>query len=209
MPVVTIAASFGAGGSAVATDIAKRLGWQMFDRAIPSEVARRLSIPLQDALSHDEHREHRTAAVFSQVARAMIPIAGVPVAIEVLNDADYKRETEAVIRSLADPLRKAVVLGRGAALILGDEPGALHVRLDGPPLARISLAMKALDLTQHETAEALRVTDAARAAYMRHFYGADWADPRHYHLVIDSTAISTDCCRELILVAARNRFGML
>jgi cytidylate kinase len=208
MPVVTIAASFGTGGSAVATDIAKRLSWQMFDRAIPLEVARRLSIPLEDALSHDEHRENRTAAVFSQLARAMIPIAGIPVAIEVLDDTDYKRETEAVIRSLADPLQKAVVLGRGAALILGDEPGALHVRLDGPPRARASHAMKALDLTQQEAAEALRVTDAARAAYMRHFYGADWADPRHYHLVIDSTAISADCCREVILAAARDRFGM-
>lgn len=209
MPVITIAASFGAGGSAVTTDIAKRLSWQMFDRAIPLEVARRLSIPLQDALSHDEHRENRMAAVFSDLARAMIPLAGIPAAIEVLNDTDYKRETEAVIRSLADPLQKAVVVGRGAALILCNEPGILNVRLDGPPQARINHAMESLDLTQHETAEALRVTDAARAAYMRHFYGADWADPRHYHLVIDSTAISADCCRELILVAARDRFGML
>ncbi len=209
MPIITISGSFGAGGSAVATEIAQRLGWELFDRAIPLEVAQRLSIPLQEALLHDERREHGLAAVFSQLGLPMVPLAGMPVAVEVLDDAVYKRETEAVIRSLADPLRKAVVLGRGAALILRDEPSALHVRLDGPPQSRIRQAMRALDLTEREAAEALRITDAARAAYMRHFYGADWADPRHYHLVVDSTAISTDCRLELILAAGRDRFGGL
>ena len=43
--------------------------------------------------------------------------------------------------------------------------------------------------------------DRARIAYVRRLYRADPADPRHYHLVIDSTAIPLDTVTEIILRA--------
>jgi cytidylate kinase len=45
--------------------------------------------------------------------------------------------------------------------------------------------------------------DRARTAYVKHFYGADPADPRLYHLVIDSTRLPVPATVELIVVAAR------
>ncbi|MFG2090827.1 MULTISPECIES: cytidylate kinase family protein [unclassified Spirillospora] len=44
--------------------------------------------------------------------------------------------------------------------------------------------------------------DRARTAYVKHFYGADPADPRLYHLVIDSTGLPVPATVELIVVAA-------
>jgi cytidylate kinase len=51
----------------------------------------------------------------------------------------------------------------------------------------------------------LTQTDRAREAYVKCFYKADARDPRYYHLVIDSTAFTTDACVALIVAAARAR----
>lgn len=50
-------------------------------------------------------------------------------------------------------------------------------------------------------------TDRARSLYVRHFYGADWADASLYHLVLDSTAITIAACSEIVLAAAADRFA--
>ena len=48
-------------------------------------------------------------------------------------------------------------------------------------------------------------TDRAREGYVKHFYKCDARDARHYHLVLDSTALELDTCAELIVAAARAR----
>lgn len=52
--VVTASSSFGSGGSVVAAQVAERLDWPLHNRAIPAEVAERLSVDAEFALSHDE-----------------------------------------------------------------------------------------------------------------------------------------------------------
>jgi hypothetical protein len=51
--------------------------------------------------------------------------------------------------------------------------------------------------------------DHARRAYIGHFYprAGAWGDPRHYHLVLDSTVISHDTCIEVIVRAAQDLFA--
>jgi cytidylate kinase len=39
------------------------------------------------------------------------------------------------------------------------------------------------------------------------FYGVRQSDPKLYHLVIDSTALSFDACTEIVVAAAKDRFG--
>ena len=55
-----------------------------------------------------------------------------------------------------------------------------------------------------DDAERLRKSgDRAREAYVRHFYNCDARNPKLYHLVIDSTALSDDTVVEVIVAAAR------
>src|SRR5690349_21256314 len=54
MHVVTISATYGAGGSVVGPAVAERLGVPFVDRAIPTAVAGRLAISLDEALHPDE-----------------------------------------------------------------------------------------------------------------------------------------------------------
>jgi cytidylate kinase len=108
-----------------------------------------------------------------------------------------------VLREIAEI--GGVVLGRAAALVLAGRDDALHVRLDGPVEARVAQAVARSDRSEAEVRRALRSNDAARAAYVRNFYRADPADARHYHLVLDTTAIPWTAAADLVVAAARAR----
>ena len=193
--LITISASYGAGGSWIGPQVAERLGYRFIDRAIPVQVAERLGVPEEHAAAHDEAAASRLAYLLSR-----LPNTSGAVLPEVTNDA-FCRETEALLRELADE-GDAVVLGRAAAIVLSDRGDALHVRLDGPEEARIVQAMRVEEIGEEEARTRQRESDRARTAYVKHFYNADPRDPRHYRLVIDSTAIPLTRCVELILLAS-------
>jgi cytidylate kinase len=77
----------------------------------------------------------------------------------------------------------------------------LHVFIFAPLAVRIERVMQAESLT-HAAAEA-RVTgmDRLRADYVRTFYHADWLNPTHYHLLIDSGEWGEEGTTELIIQA--------
>jgi cytidylate kinase len=203
-PLVTLSATYGAGGSQVGPALAERLRVTFLDRAIPTAVAERLSVPLDEALAHDEALGDAIGRLSSSFA--LLPeLAGAMVHADLLAEEDYRRETERAIREHV--AQGAVVLGRAGQMVLREEPGALHVRLDGPPERRVRQAM-VLEGVDLETARRhMRQTDRARHAYVQHFYGADPRDCTLYHMVLDSTQLSLDACVELIARAATIRAG--
>jgi hypothetical protein len=199
-PLVTISASYGAGGSRIGPAVAERLGVEFLDRAIPTRVADRLGVPLDDALAHDESLGDAIGRLVSTFA--LLPeLAGAMVQAGYLAGEDYRRETERLIKEHADG--GAVILGRAGAVILRDHPDALHVRLDGPPERRIAQAIEIEGLSPKDAERLRKDADRAREAYVRHFYGCDAKDPSLYHLVIDSTALSRETVVEIIAAAVR------
>lgn len=203
MPVVTISASYGAGGSQIGPRLAERLSVPFLDRAIPTEVAERLAVPLPDALAHDEAVRSVLERLLVHFAPAAQAFSGASPPSELIDERSYLRVTEQVIRERAP--HGMVVLGRAAAVVLRDDPTALHVRLDGPRERRLEQAML-VEHVDRETAERhMQETDRAREAYVRQFYDLDARDLRLYHLALDSTALPLDACVELIALAAAAR----
>ncbi len=89
--------------------------------------------------------------------------------------------------------------------MLRDHAGALHVRLDGPLEARLKRATQLEGVDEAQARKLAAETDRAREAYVKAFYKCDARDSRHYHLVLDSTALELDTCADLIVAAARAR----
>jgi cytidylate kinase len=118
----------------------------------------------------------------------------------LLSDTDVLRCTEGAIRK-AVCTDGGVILGRAAAIVLGDHPGAFHVRLDGDPERRVAQAMALTGISEAAARDAMIRNDKARAAYVRHYYDADASSPQHYHLVLDSTRVPLDVCTEIIVAA--------
>jgi len=204
MTVVTLSASYGAGGSQVGPRLADRLGVAFIDRVIPTAVAERLAVPLDDALAHDDAVRGMLERMLMRFAPAAQAFSGAAAPTEMVDERSFLRATEAVIRERCAE-GSGVVLGRAAAVVLRDRPGALHVRLDGPPERRLDQAMELEGIDRESAERHMRETDRAREAYVQQFYAADARDARLYHLVIDSTALALDACVELIALAAAAR----
>jgi cytidylate kinase len=199
-PLVTISAAYGAGGSRVGPALAARLGVEFLDRAIPTKVADRLHVPLDNALAHDEALGDTIGRLAS--AFALLPeLAGAAAQAGYYAGEDYRRETEKLIKEHARD--GAVILGRAAAVILREDPTALHVRLDGPSERRVEQAMKIEGLDRDDAERLRKDGDRAREAYVRHFYGCDARDPALYHLVIDSIRLPEETIVELLVAATR------
>jgi len=205
--VVTISASFGAGGSRVGPALAERLGLPLIDRAIPAAVAESLAVPLSRAMAHDERSQSALGRILAKMASAVPYGAGPAVSPDMIEDPDmFRARTEVIMRRVADTTG-GVVIGRAGAIVLAGYPGAFHVRLDGPRDRRLARAVTHESVAAAEAAKLLDDSDRAREAYVRHFYRCDPRDPRHYHLVIDSTMAPIDTCVEIILVAAEASFA--
>jgi cytidylate kinase len=202
--IVTISAPYGAGGAEVAPAVAQRLGLPFHDRAIPARVAGRLGVPVAEAEANDETVVRGLWRLVASLGTMPDPVGGVMPSSSVPDERAYRQQTERILAEVADS-GGGVVLGRAAAIVLGERPDALHVRLDGPPERRLADAVARSGRPEDDVRRDLEANDRTREAYVRHFYRCNPASARHYHLVIDSTAVSLDTVVDLIVLAARDR----
>lgn len=202
--VVTISASYGAGGAEVGPAVAARLGLVFHDRAIPAQVAGRLGVPLAEAEANDENVARGLWRIVASLGTMPDPMGGVVPVTEQLDERTFRLQTERVVREIADG-PGGVVLGRAAAVVLGDRPDALHVRLHGPEGRRLDAAVARTGRPRAEVRRELRANDAAREGYVRQAYRVDPSSPRSYHLVIDSTALPLQTVVDIVVDAARAR----
>lgn len=203
MTVVTISASYGAGGSVIAPRVAERLGVRFVDRAIPAAVARDLGLTVAEADALAQNASGRWTRFLAQMAQlsdgyALPPIEPIEPGIDAA--PDLVARTEAHLQELATT--GAVILGHGAAVVLADRPDALHVRLDGPTDARIATAMRQHGIDRDTAEAALRENDKLRTGYVRHFYHADATDPSLYDLQLNTTRFDWQQAEEVIVHAA-------
>jgi Cytidylate kinase-like family len=204
MAIVTVSAPYGAAGAEVAPAVAERLGLPFHDRAIPLQVAGRLGVPVAEAEANDETVVGGLWRLVASLGTMPDPVGGVRPTSALPDARAYRQQTERVLAEIAEGAG-GVVLGRGAAMVLGERPDALHVRLDGPRERRLAAACARSGRDADEVRREMESTDRAREAYVRHFYRCDPAASVNYHLVIDSTALPLDTVIELIVVAAHGR----
>src|SRR5580698_2546041 len=127
MPGITISAGYGAGGSIVAPDVARRLGLPVLDRAISSHVAAKLQVSVQEAEGGAIRRSlpDRFLAILAPLAGGVLG-AGTdcapPEALPPPEEAAFFREqAEAIMRTALQT--GAVILGRAGGAAFRTEPG--------------------------------------------------------------------------------------
>jgi len=202
LQLITVSASYGAGGSVVAPALAERLGLPFLQRVTTSEGHPAKPGPCDEQMTAEEIKAtpvHRLLASFTQAMPAG-PTQSPPSTHH--QDHHLRGHGEAGIQRVLATGDGGVILGRAAAVVLGKDRG-FHVRLDGPAERRIAQGAVVEGISEEEARTRLRAADKARTAYVRRLYRCDPTDASLYHLVIDSTAIPLDTVIELILAAVR------
>jgi hypothetical protein len=204
MTLVTISAAYGAGGSRIAPALARRLGVPFLGRPPVPELAD------ADADDDDETRACDDGAGGGGLLSRIASIAvawGTPVGMtadELLPDQERRRALEAEVEAFAADGR-GVILGRGAVVLLHDDPRVLHVFLDGPVEARARRAMEIEGIDQRTAERRLARVDRFRRAYLEDLYGFDVREPGMVQLALEATALPLGGCVDVIAAAARAR----
>lgn len=199
--MVTVSASYGSSGSLIAPAVADRLGLPFYDRLIPARDA--VAAGEGDAGERLTDEERLAARRTSFLDRLAHLTGGLGLPVPAGEDiGDHVRET--VERSIRDIAAGpgGVILGRGAMVVLAGQPGAFHVRLDGPAERRAARAMAFEGIGEATALDRMVETDRARARYLTRLYGRDAHDPALYHLVVDSTVLPVEACVRMLVDAA-------
>lgn len=202
--LITISREFGAGGSRVAAHAAHALGWRLVDNDFIARVAARAGVPEATVAARDERapgfREWLLRALSRAAPDLFSPAQASPPA--EVEEAALVRVTEGVVADLAREGR-VVLVGRAAPAVLGRKEDAIHVRVVAPRAERIRTVMARHSLDPAAAERLMDDTDRNRQRYHREYYDRDWADPTHFHLVVNTALLGYDGAGEVIVDRAR------
>jgi hypothetical protein len=198
--VVTVSATYGSSGSLIAPALARRLELPFADRLIPARGGEPQTAECGEQLTEEERLAGRRTSFLDRLAHLTGGL-GLPVPTGDDIRDHVKEQVERSIRDIAAG-PGGVILGRGAMVVLAGQPGAFHVRLDGPENRRCARAMALEGIDEATAGDRMAETDRARAKYFNRLYGLDAADPSLYHLVLDSTVLPVEVCVRLVAEAA-------
>jgi cytidylate kinase len=183
--ILTISHLYGSGGSRIARDLGNRLHWTVWDKEIVRQIASQQQVPEK----YIEAKDERVASIIERTV-GLFGKGGFESTYNIppplwLNDNQLMRMTRTIIEEVIKEGR-AIIVGRGGQCILAGRPTVLHVFVFAPLAVRVERVMEAEGLTRAEAERRIAGMDRLRTDYVRTFYHADWRDPRHYHLLVDS-----------------------
>src|SRR5215207_5032776 len=189
--VLTISHQYGSGGSRIARELGRRLGWSVWEK----EIVRKIASQYKVAEEYVEAKDERVDSFIERMV-GLFGMGGFESTYEIppplwLTDAQLARMTRTIIEEVAKE-GNAIIVGRGGNLVLANHPRALHVFLLAPLEVRISRVMQAEGLSHNDADRRISGMDKLRTDYVHTFYHTSWNDLTQYHLVVDSDVWGED-----------------
>jgi cytidylate kinase len=217
--VITLARQVGSGGQTIAQLLAERLGYRVVGRRDLSDeaVKRGLRLPRVFAEFADEQRLARVGTddlpplylgfgelEYGDALRGAGPVVtrGPVSVLEAV--ADERRTLLLTLASLAYALAAEdglVLIGGGGQYLLAGLPTVLCVKIVAPADVRAERLATAYGLDRGAAREAVLSGDREQREYNRALFDADWDDPLHWDVIVNSEAITPETARDIILAA--------
>jgi len=182
--IVTIEREFGSGGGGIACELARRLGWKLWDQQLTCEIAKRAQVPQSAVALCDERvdgRIYRLAKAFwrGSYERSM------PMASSTAFDTDRMMVMVGEIMSTIAAEGNAVIVGRGSPFFLRERDDTFRVFTYAPHDEKIRRLL-AMGKSPAEAEDLVENVDKERIAYIKHYFNADWPVRALYHLMINT-----------------------
>jgi cytidylate kinase len=197
--LVTIEREYGCGAAAIAAELARRLGWKLWDQLLTEEIARAANVDPSAVMRCDERMDssfYRLAKVFWRGSYERSSALG--------NQAFDTDRMVSMMEQITARIAKegnAVVVGRGVPYFLREQPNAFHVFLYAPRAEKLR-RLRQDECTQSEAEELVDSVDRERIAFVKHYFDADWPTRSLYHVMIN-TAVGNESVIETILHTMR------
>ena len=203
--VVCISRPDGAGGAGVGRLVAERLGFDYVDELIISRAAAKGGIAPGD-VADEERRKSALVRIVRKIGRTAGPdsygFAGL--------SGPYIEgvKPEAVRGLIQDTIEETagrgnvVIVSHAASLTLSDRPNVLRVLVTASPETRARRLSESRGLDAKDARRTIEDADAARADYLRRFYGVEVELPTHYDLVVNTDTLTVEQAGDLVAQAA-------
>ncbi len=182
--IITIEREYGAGGSLVAAELAKRKGWQLLDKQLTCEIAKLASVDETAVARHEERCDplmHRLAKVFwrGSYERSM------PIADDKIFDTDMMVHYAQRIIEKKGEEGNCVIVGRAAPWFLRNRADTFRVFVYGSRDEKIRRMVR-LKMDEKEATEMVDTIDRERSAFVRKYFNAEWPCRSLYHMMLNS-----------------------
>ncbi|MEW6197016.1 MAG: cytidylate kinase-like family protein [Bacteroidota bacterium] len=202
-PIITISRETGVGANAICNKLVDYLNnfsikdyndWTYFDKDLINKVMEDHNLPSHFKKYLEEEKVPRIEGWFSEILGIS------PSKISLLH------KTSKTILRIAE-FGDAIIIGRGANIILANHPKTFHIRLVAPENFRIENAMELYGIDRKTAAEFIRKEDLARKDFISKYFHKNIEDPLSYHVTINTNLLKPGEIAEMIGHCVIKRFS--
>jgi len=185
--IVTISREFGAAGGTIGYELAKRLGYEYYDKELVLMQAARSNIDTYHLLEWDEKIPIHfgfTQTLFDFYSRP-------------LSDRIFAEQRD-VIRTIGEK-GNCVIVGRNANTVLKEFDHCLHVFIHADFKWRLEHMKKKMpDQPESQIIDEIKKVDKARSKHCAYYTDTVFGMSKYYDLCLDSSKFGIEGCVDII-----------
>lgn len=191
--VITISREFGSGGRTIAREVAERLGYNFFDKALVERIA------AESGYSKDfvERRGEDATSTSSFLFNLSRSGSGGYDGISGTSDKLYVIQHN-IIKKLPEE-GPCVIVGRCSDYILKDNEDSLHVFIYADMKFKANRIVKLYGEMDDAPEKRLFEKDKKRKVYYKNFTGRIWGMSENYDVCLNSGKLGIDSCVDIIV----------
>ena len=197
--LITVEREYGCGGAPIAAQLADHLGWKLWDHGLTEEIARLANVDPSAVMRCDERMDSRLYRLAKAFWRGSYERSS-PLGNQAFDTDRMMSMMQEITARIAEE-GSAVVVGQGAPYFLHERSDAFHVFLYAPRAEKIR-RIREDGSSEEEAEELVDAVDRERAAYIKHYFDADWPTRSLYHVMLN-TAVGNEAVLQTILNTMR------
>ncbi|HTR43474.1 MAG TPA: cytidylate kinase-like family protein [Pseudomonadales bacterium] len=178
--IILIDREFGAGGMTIASLLAERLKWKLFDDELSQEIARLAKMPLEVCRKREERKDPFLHRLVHLIWRGSFDRNLPSPDLAILDTDCLVAIVQKVILQAAEK-GPCIIVGRGAPYFLRDRKDTLSVFLYASRELKYHRILKRLNHNKKEALELLDSQDEHRQKFVKHYFGHDWPNREYFH----------------------------
>ena len=195
---IAIERQFCSGGQEVASILAKKLGYKLYDHDILVETANRLELPAIYISDLEETATTNPLFNLSQTALGgLSKKKNIP-----LSEQIFQAEKQ-VILDVAD-YESCVFVGRCAGHILSEKEDCLRVFIYADDAYRLERARTKENIPMEKVEAELRRMDKKRSDFFTNHTNSKWGSKEFFQISLNSATLGIETCAEILAAAVKN-----
>jgi cytidylate kinase len=181
---ITLEREYGSGGNVVASKLAQRLDWKLWDQALTDEIARLMDCPSRTVEEREERKDSLSYRLFKSFMRGSFEGTLNARNLKMVDADCIKDVTRRIVTDVARD-GNAVIVGRGSAYHLQGRSDVFHVFVYAPFEDKVR-RLHAGGKSEAEAVDLAETVDRERAAYIKQHFGIDWPTREYFDLMINT-----------------------